>query len=278
MPIEFATIPHKMPVRPAGLNTIGSGVSLPAGRGLAGGAPGAAVRNVILRGSDVRVLFASGRVPLSAQEVSCREEDVLAAKSFTFIDEGDLLIGVLAGGAGFGDPVRREPASVVRDVREGLVSVEMAGSLYGGVLAGSDVDEAGTRAAREAIRAERLAGASALGGRQADGRQVDGGVVLHPVLDTLEAVEVDGARRLRCTVCRRDFGDYGDDPKRTAVMRELPLVAISPHNRLCLPEFLVREFSCPGCGTAMASDVQRHGDPILDELRLVRPGIAEPAG
>jgi hypothetical protein len=155
---------------------------------------------------------------------------------------------------------------VVRDVREGLVSGEMARSVYGVALAGSDLDVGGTERARQAIRAERLA-------RARPGATVDGGAVLHPVLDTLEAVEVDGARRLRCTVCHRDLGDYGDDPKRAAVVRELPLVAISPHNRLCMEEFGVREFSCPGCGTALASDVQRHGDPILDELRLVRPGV-----
>jgi N-methylhydantoinase B len=271
VPIEFATIPHKLPVRPAGLNTIGSGVSLPAGRGLAGGLPGAAARNVILRGSNVRSLFASGFVPLSPGDVECREEDVLAAKSFTAIDEDDLLVGVLAGGAGFGDPLRRDPELVARDVGERLVSVEVARSVYGVVLAGAEPDGPGTEAARASIRAGRLAGAP-------DGLRVDGGVVLHPVLDTLEAVEVDGRRRLRCTVCHRDLGSYGDDPKRAAVVRELPLVAISPHNRLCLPEFLVREFACPGCGTAVASDVQRHEDAILDELRLVRPGAAEEAG
>lgn len=266
VPIEFATVPHKLPVRPAGLNTIGSGVSLPAGRGLAGGQPGAAARNVILRGSNVRALLASGRVPLSGDEVACREVDVLAAKSFTFIDEDDLLIGVLAGGAGFGDPLRRDPDLVVRDVREGLVSAGLARSVYGVVVAGGQADGPATEAARRAIREERLAGAEGAGHR------LEGGTVLHPVLDTLEAVALDGTRRLRCTVCGHDFGDYGDDPKWAAALRELPLTAISPHNRFCLPEFVVREFSCPGCGTAIAADVQRSGAPILDELRLAGPG------
>jgi hypothetical protein len=55
-------------------------------------------------------------------------------------------------------------------------------------------------------------------------------------------------------------------------MRELELTAISPHNFLCLPEFKVREFYCPGCGTAIANDVQRSDEPILDESTLRAPG------
>src|SRR5438445_6882136 len=81
--VEFATVPHKMPMRPAGLNRIGAGVSLPAGRGLSGGSPGAASRAVVLRGCDLSRLFSRGRVPTSGDELECREVEVLAAKSFT---------------------------------------------------------------------------------------------------------------------------------------------------------------------------------------------------
>ena len=52
----------------------------------------------------------------------------------------------------------------------------------------------------------------------------------------------------------------------------LPLTAISPDNRLCLPEFVVREFYCPGCATSLAADVQRREEPILDECQLSAPG------
>jgi len=269
--VEFATIPHKMPIRPAGLNRIGAGVSLPAGRGLSGGSPGAASRAVVLRGCNLGELFSRGRVPISAEELDCREVEVLAAKSFTMMDEGDLLIGVLASGAGFGDPLRRDPGLVVRDVRWGLVSVEMARSVYGVVVAGRELDEEGTAAARRDLRERRLAEGRPVAGA-AGGGELRGGRVLHPVSDSVEAVELDGQRSLRCTECGYRFGDYEHDHKRSALMRELPLTAVSPHNRLCLPEFVLREFSCPGCGTALAADVQRRDEPVLDESRLLRPG------
>ena len=39
------------------------------------------------------------------------------------------------GGGGFGDPLDRDPARVLRDVRDGVVSVEAARRFYGVVVA-----------------------------------------------------------------------------------------------------------------------------------------------
>jgi N-methylhydantoinase B len=268
--VEFATVPHKLPIRPAGLNNVGSGISVPAGRGLSGAGPGAAARSVILRGSNVGELFASGRIPLSADEVAAREVDVIAAKSFSTIDEGDLLIGVLASGAGYGDALRREPQRVADDVDACLVSVERALSVYGVLVRDGVLDEPGTAAARERLRAERLALGRPLEG-DAGGGTLEGGTVLHPVSDSVEAVESGGTRSLRCSICHYRLGPYDHDHKRSTLMRERPLTDISQHNALCLEEFVLREFYCPGCGTALAADVQLRDDPIIDESRLTAP-------
>jgi N-methylhydantoinase B len=268
--VEFATVPHKLPIRPAGINNIGSGISLPAGRGLSGASPGAASRNVVLRRSNIAELFAAGTVPGAPEEISAAEIFVPAAKSFETLDEGDVLIGIISSGAGYGDALRREPQSVARDVGEGLVSEDAARSVYGVILAGDAVDEAATLATREQVRAERLAQGRAVEG-DAGGGTVDGGVVLHPVSDSVEAVAADppdGARSLRCSICHYRFGPYDHDHKRSALMRERPLTDVSPHNRLCLEEFVLREFYCPGCATAVAADVQLRDDPIMDESKL----------
>ncbi|MEA2382438.1 MAG: hypothetical protein QOH72_2409, partial [Solirubrobacteraceae bacterium] len=68
--VEQASVPHKLPLAPGILNTVSSGVSVPAGRGLSGGAPGAAAAAVVLRGTDVRAAFAAGRIPQSADEIT----------------------------------------------------------------------------------------------------------------------------------------------------------------------------------------------------------------
>jgi N-methylhydantoinase B len=56
------------------------------------------------------------------------------------------------GGGGWGDPKARDPARVLRDVRDGLVSVEAAREVYGVALAtdGRSVDQAATRRLRQA--------------------------------------------------------------------------------------------------------------------------------
>lgn len=265
--LEELYVPHKIGA-PAVCNTWASGVAAPGGRGLSGGAPGAAAAHVVLRGTNVRDLFAAGRMPSSREELEAEGVEVQAAKDLTTIGEDDLRWGVIPAGAGYGDPLRRDPGAVAADVRRGLVSEALARELYGVVLRDGEVDGAGTEAAREEARAARLRD-----GRPAAepvaGRRVEGGRVLHPISDTVEAVEVNGGRSMRCTVCQQHLGDYGGDHKRAGLVRDLPLTAITPHNDLCrTDDFVAREFSCPECGTAFALDIQLRTDEVMMESRF----------
>lgn len=63
---------------------------------------------------------------------------------------GDELIKLSAGGGGVGDPYLRSPEAVLRDVRDGYVSVSAARTLYGVVL-----DETGTVIDQEATQEHR---------------------------------------------------------------------------------------------------------------------------
>ena len=62
------------------------------------------------------------------------------------------------GGGGYGDPLEREPARVLDDVREGVVSPEAAARDYGVVVTCNGgawaVDEAATAARRSAMSAD----------------------------------------------------------------------------------------------------------------------------
>jgi N-methylhydantoinase B len=49
---------------------------------------------------------------------------------------GDVVTIETSGGGGFGDPRRRDPARVARDISEGLVTAEKAAVIYGGALPG----------------------------------------------------------------------------------------------------------------------------------------------
>jgi N-methylhydantoinase B len=91
---------------------------------------------------------ATGRVELVSGKT-------LAPKAHSSIPVGERLRVSMPGGGGFGDPRRRDPAKVARDVKRGLVSEEVARKVYAVVLT-SDylVDEAATAKARAAVAAE----------------------------------------------------------------------------------------------------------------------------
>ncbi|MBV8826167.1 MAG: hydantoinase B/oxoprolinase family protein, partial [Hyphomicrobiales bacterium] len=84
----------------------------------------------------------TGRVELASGKI-------LEPKAHQSIPPGDRLIISMPGGGGQGDPSRRDPAKVARDVAYGLVSPDMARDVYR-VMLGADgrVDEAATEAAR----------------------------------------------------------------------------------------------------------------------------------
>jgi N-methylhydantoinase B len=73
------------------------------------------------------------------------------------IRRGDVFRHVLAGAGGWGDPLERDPAAVLRDVRNELLSPAKAAADYGVIvdLAGRTVDAAATARARDAIRKAR---------------------------------------------------------------------------------------------------------------------------
>lgn len=259
--VESAAIAHKARA-PALYMTFASGVAMPGGRGLSGGLPGAAAYSVIVRGSSIRRQMTEGRMPTRRDEVDQGELEVLAAKAITALGDDDLLISLTASGSGYGDPLRRTPELVAVDVGEGLVSPEKAADVYGVVLCQGGIDQAATERLRQRLRERRRETH-----RRADASD---GTVLHPVAETLEVIADDGTRKYRCTVCGHALGSCEEDYKAKAAMRELTLYDLSPANELCSPDYVVREYSCPGCGTAIAADVQHRSEAPLADLALGR--------
>ncbi|MGH8138556.1 MAG: hydantoinase B/oxoprolinase family protein [Steroidobacteraceae bacterium] len=61
------------------------------------------------------------------------------------VEPGEIIVSVSTGGGGYGVPTRRSPEAVARDVREGLVSVDRARSVYRVALDGEGrADQAAT--------------------------------------------------------------------------------------------------------------------------------------
>lgn len=105
--------------------------------GLYGGYPGAPSMNYIQRAGGTA--------------------EVMPAKFHAHLRTGDQIIHEVAGAGGWGDPLEREPASVLRDVSNGFVSRAAAAEHYGVVLLAADagIDGAATASRRQALRAAR---------------------------------------------------------------------------------------------------------------------------
>ena len=85
------------------------------------------------------------------------EGRLLTSKVTMTMMRGDVFRHEVAGAGGWGDPLEREPAAVLRDVRNEFVSLEAARLEYGVVitLAEGEVDPAATEALRGRMRAAR---------------------------------------------------------------------------------------------------------------------------
>lgn len=270
MGLEFALIPHKNAV-PLEDIVFATAVSQPEGHGIAGGTPASMAGNVVLRGSDVLDQFKARRVPTSAAEIAAQSTDVLAAKQATRIDGSDCHVSTVPGGGGYGDPLRRDPGRVAVDLTRGNISPAVCRDVYGVVVDDGGVDLAATDARRDELLAGRLARSRPV----ADGAlvRVGGGRRLHPVSDTIDAVEVDGRNVLRCTVCQTKLADYGQDCKHGTVVEEFGVAELGSLNaRHADPRVVARRFCCGGCGTAIAVDIQLAGEPLLPEATFHAPG------
>ena len=82
---------------------------------------------------------------------------MLPGKFTMTVKKGDIFRHVLAGAGGWGDPLERDPAAVLKDVRNELLSASKAAADYGVVVdtARWAIDTAATVKLREEIKRAR---------------------------------------------------------------------------------------------------------------------------
>jgi N-methylhydantoinase B len=183
---------------------------------------------------------------------------------------GDVYFTMSMGGGGYGDPLRRDPELVSRDVERSLVSREWARRTYGVVFVeGSlEVDGQATAACRRELVDERrrAAGAEAVGTPQAWEPEREG-----VRLSELLFYDFSGEDpTLRC-LCGHVLGPATEPYKSLAASARYPVQRIGPHvnpHDIGRGRFELREFYCPGCFTLLETEIARPGDPVLDDAAL----------
>jgi N-methylhydantoinase B len=234
---------------------IGHGVEVPNSLGLFGGLPGACATHYLSRSDDEPEKLIDRYTEAGKVTADASAQDLGAKPGSFHIGRGDVLSYTFQGGGGYGDPLRRDPARVARDVKLGHVSAHSASKHYGVVLTGGgDVDERATSAKRLALRAARI-------GAKPEAIPPDDQQADRPDFF------IGPDRHFRCC-CGEDFGRADQDWKERAKRRVVPPESCGPHVRLH-EELELREFTCARCGTLLELEVCRKDEESLRTVELV---------
>lgn len=261
---SICVVPHDT-AAPMALTLTGSGKAAPMNTGMAGGHPGNTQFDVILRGTDVSDGLNAGRIPGDVAEIT-GDREVVPPHLETTLAAGDALVLAWQAGGGYGDPIRREPQLVAHDVAELKVSVHDADEIYGVVIDPSNAmaDGPATNARRERILAQRRAQAVMPQGEEPD--LSTGPADPGNVLDDNVAVCADGT--LVCRHCRNSLGQHGDNyleplPRRYGDPAEAGSKIWRDARHYVNEDTHFRQFYCPGCYTAVLSQVVFDTHPVL---------------
>jgi len=235
--------------------------SFPRGQGLFGGNPGSLARCRIKTATDLQAALADGRLPVAIDEVG-GEEQVLAFKGPPVaMGDWDVLEWTSPGAAGFGDPLARDAAGVLADVRAQMLSPDDALRVYGVVLAEDSptIDAAATRNERKLRRSQRL-----------DGREprdlVEPPAGARRVGDLLHLVE----GRWWCNGV--DLGPTTASYKDAASSRDTAVRDLGPEYHSSDTEmadrFVLREYLCPATGYRIDAELLRVDDEPSQDISL----------
>ena len=237
---------------------------------MAGGRPGATGTFEVVESRDLRARLAQAGDARIVQSVS---EDVtgrarLPGASITALGEDQVLLSSFAGSGGFGDPLRRDPAHVARDVAGGHVSQGRAGEVYGTVLHDDGgVDAGATDLHRADMRRSRLAQGEAP--QRPDPTTFTPAELVHSAGGALAVGRKRGGgeqdRHWACAACGQGLGTLADNHKLGCHCAAEPLL---PGAGGIDYRMIDRTYNCPACGTAIAHEIARAGDPPFHNIEL----------
>lgn len=265
MSAEVAFIPHNTDCIIH--NTVSSGNAVPTSIGLMGGHPG--MTNIITFAEKTNVLasFEEGFLLEGNAEIGGKLSPVELRQVNFHQHPGEVFTVGWSAGAGFGDPLDRDPNMVAADVATRTVSLQAAKEIYGVMVdaASYQVNHKTTESLRKAIRAYRLEGVVAAG------RILDGAKTME-LTEQLHLRETADCPHYCCAQCDTDLGPVAQDYKASCHIKDLPLGAANPligdPRRFVDAVPVFRAFICPGCGTMIDTEICLEGDQPLRDIRL----------
>jgi N-methylhydantoinase B len=256
----YATIGIKDPIT---LRMVVCGVSLPGAQGLLGGYPPSINVNAVLHDTNIYKLLKSGKIPSSMEDIESSEMEILPAKSLSNFFPGDVHVGIVSGGSGYGDPLKRDPELVCLDILRNKVTHETSRDIYGVVLMtdGKTVDKKKTIQLRSRIIAKREKNSQKPLKKIGESKEYDlkNQKFQLPVSDFLElrSATKSGKNLIFCTTCGKAICPPTSNIREyLAKSKPIGIGYFSSVNRLCAePAAFLLEFYCPSCHTLLSTDI-----------------------
>src|SRR5262245_37508976 len=249
--------------------TESSGAAIPTAPGLFGGYPACTNAYDFRRDTDILRRFGARQMPGDIGEVDGQEELLQLRQIDIRQGPTDIYEVAFAAGAGYGDPIERDPEAVRVDVEIGDISRAAARDVFRVVLVGDDenpsVDVAATAALRRQTIVERL------------GREPREPATRHPVTrrvtETLDLVSTRAGARFACARCGALLCAATENYKAHALRRDRPIQVANPligdPRRFIDADVEFRQFYCPECGGLLENEVCRAHDPLLWDIQLI---------
>ena len=245
----------------------------PTSTGLYGGYPSACNTRNFLTDTTWRERLATGEMPFDTSELGGTQATFPAkmVKEVTF-GAADVYESCPSAGAGWGDPLEREPEVIAGDVRFGEVSPEVAESIYGVVVRGDfSVDSTQTEALRAATREARLTWPVTQRLATAPARSAAGQLVAyHGDKASFEAI--GGEVYFRCG-CGAVIAPAKENWKNYACTSATEAHDLGPRITLHA-ELEVNRYACPVCARLLDVEVKRRDEPALFDVEITTRGAA----
>jgi N-methylhydantoinase B len=250
-------------------DTESSGAAIPTAPGLAGGYPANTNYYLFKRNTDILQRFARRRMPNDIAEVEGQEELLQLRQIDIYQGPSDVYEVAFAAGAGYGDPLERDPEAVRKDVYLEDISLRAAREIFCVVLVGEGedlrVDAGATTALRHAALTERL-------GREPRPYGGPRLLIVRQITEYLDLVDRERVPWLACSRCGHPLGPARENYKLGCHRIDRPIQAA--HTLIGEPQRFIdsavqfRQFCCPACGGVVENEVCRSLDAVLWDVEL----------
>ena len=239
----------------------------PIATGMFGGYPAACNTRRMLKEASARASIEGGHIPYDSAAIDGQLQ-ILPAKTrgtLEFTDR-DYHEATPSAGGGWGDPIERDPALVIADIRDQAVSAAMAREIYGVVAqANGSLDETATVARRAAIRQERLSWPQ----QKSLGSPPPPGAPFHEIApwgDRAKVVRIGAAAYLRCN-CGCAMAPASENWKPYARQAATTAAELGPRIALHAELEAIR-YVCPECARLHWVEIKLKAEPPLFDIEM----------